>query len=120
MNQKQRKTKRENELKNTIKKIKLRNDGMCEHCNSETATETAHNIPRNFEGYAFYSDIGNLHRWGRNCHSLYDGSEIYKFAMINPLNFIKLMAYLTSNIQYRQVRKLLCDKMDLYLSEINE
>lgn len=110
MKQAQRKTKRDNELKDAKKKIKSRSGGMCEHCKKAPATDTAHNIPRSTDGYKYYSLLSNLHHWCRDCHNKYDQYKVKDFARINVDNFLSLIDYLMDNGQIKLHYKYL----DLY------
>lgn len=97
MTQKDRRLKRENELKKTIEFVCIRSNGICEHCNQERADDFAHNIRKNRDNYKFFSDPDNIHHWGRICHELYDDMKVKEFAELNDENFHKLMKFLKDN-----------------------
>lgn len=114
MNQKERKNKRENELKKVKKEIKENHDGVCDHCLNDTATDIAHNIPRSYAGYEFFSRRDNLHYFCRSCHSLLDSYKIYEFAKINMFRFFRMMNYLWFNHHHNDVNSLFYKRMDLF------
>lgn len=117
MTQQERRMKRENELKKITKEIKKNHSGVCDHCNNDTATDIAHNIPRKKCGYAFFSHPRNLHYLCRSCHSLLDNWEIYEFAKINMMSFFFMMNFVWQCKTYDDARVLFFDRMEKFMEQ---
>ena len=99
MNQKDRRIKRDVELKEAKELIKKRSNGICEHCKKNYATDFAHTIRKNRDNYKFYSDPNNMNHWCRKDHDLFDKRKVKEFAEINIENFFNLMDFLLKNNQ---------------------